>query len=273
MQVVLSIRTGENQNVWVWDVVRETLTRLTFEEGENSWPVWTPDGKRIVYRASSDGMHYDVNLKAADGSGKVEKLVSWPNLPGPFDWSKDGKTLLSWDLSLSPYLTNIAAMSTEGDHARKPLLEGKYYYDHPRMSRDGRWLAYASNESGQDEIYVRPYPEVNNGRWQVSTNGGFGPLWSPSGNELYYRNGEWVMAVPVETQPIFKPGKPKQLFRGTFFSAIVGQALLPMWDISPDGKRFLMMKEAGATGAGGGPPKINIVLNWTEELKQRVPVK
>jgi serine/threonine-protein kinase len=273
-QVALHIGTGTNQNVWVWDIVRETMTRLTFEEGENSWPIWTQDGKRIVYRSSSDGVHYDINIKAADGSGKVEKLVSWPNLPGPFDWSRDGKTLLSWDLAVSPFQTNIAIMPLEGDHARKPLLQGKYYYDHPRISPDGRWLAYASNESGQDEIYVRPYPEVNNGRWQVSINGGDGPLWSPDGRELYYRNGESVMAVPVETRPIFKPGKPKALFRGTYFSVIVGQAVLSQWDISPDGKRFLMMKEATSTGKPAeSPRKINIVLNWFEELKQRVPVK
>jgi Tol biopolymer transport system component len=273
-KVVLTIRTGGNEDVWIWDLVRETMSRLTFGEAEDSWPLWTPDGRRIVYRSDRGNRNFDLNMKTADGSGEVEKLVSWPNFPAPFCWSKDGKTLLSWDYTPSTVQTGISMLSLEGDHTRVPLLEGKFNYDHPQISPDGRWLAYASNESGQNEVYVRPFPDVNKGRWQISTKGGNGPLWSPDGRELFYRDGESVMAVSVETEPIFKPGKIKLLFRGAYFSARVGQAVLPMWDISPDGKRFLMMKDLAPTGsASGRPRRINIVLNWLEELKQRVPVK
>lgn len=252
------------------------MTRLTFDESNDFWPLWTPDGKRIVFTSTS-GTAFSICWKAADGSGAVEKLASWPNIPAPFEWSKDGKTLLSWDLVLAPLSSNIATMPMEGKRVRKPLLEGKFNYDHPRISPDGRWLVYSTDESGQNEVYVCPFPEVNKGRWQVSTKGGYGPLWSPDGREIFYRNGEAVMAVSVETEPVFNPGKPKELFQGAYFGGRVAEILLPNWDISPDGKRFLMMKppvSAGATAAAAGSrQKIIVVLNWFEELKQRVPVK
>ncbi len=273
-RVALTANIGGNPDVWIWDFARESLTRITFDEGEDNFPIWTPDGRWIVYRSSADGLHYDIKKKAADGSGQVEKIGSMPDLPGPFCWSRDGKALLSWDLTLSPYQTDITMMSVEGDHAIKPLLKEKYNEDHPRISPGGQWLAYASNESGRNEVYVRPFPEVNKGRWQISTGGGSGPLWSPDGRELFYRNAESVMAVPVETEPVFKAGKPMEIFRRSYYSASAGQAVLPMWDISSDGKRFLMMKEAGSAAAvAGGPRKINVVINWFEELKQLVPVK
>jgi serine/threonine-protein kinase len=129
-------------------------------------------------------------------------------------------------------------------------------------------MAYTSNESGRAEVYVRPFPEVNKDKWQVSTSGGNSPLWSRDGRELFYRSGDSAIAVAVQTEPTFKCGKPVPLFRGTY--------VFMYWDISPDGKRFLMMKETAATAKPAAPEtprKINIVLNWLEELKQRVPVK
>ncbi len=134
-------------------------------------------------------------------------------------------------------------------------------------------MAYVSNESsGQAQVYVCPFPDVDSGRWQVSTGGGNSPLWSRDGQKLFYRNGNAVMAVAVKTEPNFDiVGTPQSLFRGEYLSQpgrLVNVALQPyLWDVSPDGKRFLMMKEAGTTAS----TRINIVLNWTEELKQRVP--
>ena len=159
----------------------------------------------------------------------------------------------------------IDALQLEGDRKLKTLLREKYYQEEPTISPDGRWMAYISWESRKAEVYVRPFPEVNKGKWQVSTSGGSHPVWSPNGRELFYRYGDSLMAAAVETEPTFKPGKTEALFQGKYDSS---------WDISPDGKRFLMMKEPGATTtAAGGPQKINIILNWLEELKQRVPVK
>jgi eukaryotic-like serine/threonine-protein kinase len=167
---------------------------------------------------------------------------------------------------------NIGALSVEGDRKWTPLLQEKHSEGQPKVSPDGRWIAYNSTESGKDEIYVRPFPEVNKGRWQVSTGGGNTPLWSRDGRELFYRNGDSVLAVGVQTAPIFEAGKPQVLFEGKYvgLSFIDGHP----WDVSPDGKRFLMIKEPrSAPSSDSSPSKINVVLNWLEELKQRVPVQ
>jgi hypothetical protein len=122
-------------------------------------------------------------------------------------------------------------------------------------------------ESGQPQVYVRPFPELNKGRWQISANGGESPLWSPDGRELFYRNGDTVMVVPVKTEPVFSHEAAKILFRGTFVSSWPFDA----WDIHPDGKRFLMIEELAGQSTATVAPRINIVLNWFEELKERVP--
>jgi hypothetical protein len=133
-------------------------------------------------------------------------------------------------------------------------------------------MAYSSNESGRTEIYVRPFPDVDGGRWQVSTSGGTNPLWSRECRELFYRNGDAVMAVSVKTDPSFSPDTPRALFRGTYASP--NPVFGTPWDISPDSKRFLMIKEPAADNStAGAPHRINIVVNWLEELKERVPVK
>jgi eukaryotic-like serine/threonine-protein kinase len=273
-RVALTVNTGSKSDIWIWDLVREARTRLTFNEG-SEYPLWTLDGKRIVFSLSRGGMVLgDVYWKAADGTGEEEKLGTVPNRSlYPWSWSSDGKTLVLMDQTLrgeaaGSYLgSHIGALSIEGDRKWKPLLQEKLYEAHPQISPNGRWMAYVSNESGKGEVYVRPFPEVGKGKWQVSTGGGADPLWSPDGRELFYRTLDSVFAVDVQTEPTFKNGKPKPLFQGAYF-VDAGHT----WDLGPDGKRFLMMKVSEPTPAEA-PRKINIVVNWTEELKQRVPIK
>ena len=273
-RVALFIQSTPRTSIWIWDIVRETMTRLTFnEDADNSDPIWTLDGKRIVYTSSRESTFLgkgDIYSKAADGTGEAEKLASSPDRAlFPRSWSSDGKNLVVWEFTPSPMQFGIGIISMEGDPVRKPLLQEKYLQKDPLISPDGRWIAYASNESGKYEVYVRPFPEVNKGKWQVSTSGGNTPLWSPDSREIYYHIGDAAMAVPVETESAFKPGKPTVLFRNTT-SPTAGMDMTDFtyWDISPDGKRFLMVKEGAEA-----PRKINIVVNWFEELKQRVPVK
>ncbi len=272
-KVALTVGPSMNSGIWIWDLVRKILTRLTFDPTSNAFPLWTLDGKRIAY-LNVDMGGPKLCWKAADGTGKTEALGSVTNLIAiPASWSSDGKTLVQMEVTASHF--DIGAVSMEGDRARKPLLHEKYIEAEPQISPDGRWMAYTSNESGKFEVYVRPFPAVDSGgRWQVSTSGGDSSLWSRDGRELFYRNGDVVMAVPVKTSPSFSLETPKTLFNGTYVSSNInlrGLELNP-WDISPDGKRFLMMKEAGATASGAGDPRrINIVLNWLEELKGRVP--
>jgi len=264
---------GANTDIYIWDLVKKTLTRLTFDEGADFVSIWTPDGKRIVYSCRSGS---GVCWKPADGAGEAELLASVPDRTLlPWSFSSDGKTLVSVEVFGAAVGFDIGMMSMEGNHARKPLLQGKYVEVQPKISPDGRWIAYVSGESGQTGVYVRSFPDVNKGKWQVSESGGHSPLWSPDGRELFYLSLEnSAMAVAVETKPTFSYGTPKSLFR-SIYAGVSSSSGTP-WDIHPDGKRFLMIKPLASTGAaptGEGPPKINIVINWFEELKQRVPVK
>ena len=164
---------------------------------------------------------------------------------------------------------DIGTFSLEGDRKWQPLLKEKYNQVQPRLSPDGRWLAYVSDESGRYEVYIRPFPDVDKGRWQVSTSGGNSPLWSRDGKELFYRNGDAVMAVSVKIDPNLNLETPRVLFNGKYVSFDPQRDEVDTWDISPDGKRFIMIKDISEAG---GPRKINIVVNWFEELKRKVPV-
>ena len=281
-RVALTVHAGDSdkQDIWIWDLLRETMTRLTFNEG-SGYSLWAPDGKRIAFvKALERGgvLGGQVCWKAADGTGEEEKLGSAENRALlPWSWSSDGNTLALFEANLSTGGVNydVGMLSMKDKREWKPLLKEKYVEFQPEVSPNGKWMAYASDESGRLEIYVRPFPEVNTGRWQVSTSGGDTPLWSPDGRELFYLKDDSVMAVSVETGPAFKAGKPETLFRGTHVQLSTSDGR--PWDISPDGKRFLMIKPSAsttATPAAAAPrQKITIVLNWFEELKQRVPTK
>jgi serine/threonine protein kinase/Tol biopolymer transport system component len=268
-------------NIGIWDLVRKTMTRLTFDADFNDLPLWTPDGKRIAFLSQRE-QDYKVCWKASNGTGTEDPLGSVPSLGMffPSTWSGDGKNLVLTMLNPAERdtrLFDIGVISIEGDHKWRPLLQAKYNEAQPQISPDGRWMAYTSNESGQYEVYARPFPDVDKGKWQVSTSGGDSPLWSRDGRELLYRSGDAVMAVSVKTEPTLSLETPKILFRGTYVSSDLRSSYdLVTWDISPDGRRFLMMKPMQSTEKAPeaeAPRRINIVLNWFEELKQRVPVK
>jgi Tol biopolymer transport system component len=276
-RVALTIQTTGNQDIWVWDIPHKTPTKLTFDKGTDSSPIWTPDGKRIVFYSSTGGRLSGIYWKSADGIGEAEFLASKPDgAILPWSLSHDGKILAVVEFNLSSLGLDIGVLSMEGKREIKELLQEKYIELEPQISPDGRYMAYQSDESGKGEIYVRSFPDVNKGKWQVSSSGGNSPLWSPDGRELFYRSGDATMAVDVETQPTFKRGNPKTLFQGTYFSGTSGKMVTTPWDIHPNGKKFLMIKPAASTRAAsaeGATRKINIVLNWFEELKARVPTK
>jgi len=210
-KVAMVISIGfEKSDIWIWDIVRETMTRLTFNETSSS-PLWSLDSQRVAFY-SGPIPNTVIYWKAADGTGADEKLGSLPNRGLiPWSWSSDGKTLVTGEVTPGTS-SNIGAVSMEDDHEWRPVLEENYDEGQPEISPDGRWMAYSSNESGNYEIFVRPFPEVDKGRWQISTATGDSPLWSPDGRELFYRSGDAVMAVAVETEPVFKAGKPETLF-------------------------------------------------------------
>jgi eukaryotic-like serine/threonine-protein kinase len=231
-RVAVGIRQQGSQ-VWLYDLSRETLNRLTFEGNSNDNPVWTPDGKRIAFDTNKEG---PVNIfwQLADGSGGLERLTSSEYLQAPHSWSRDGQLLAF--IEGSPTTGVDIWVLRLSDRKTQPFLRTPFTEGGPRFSPDGHWLAYVSDESGRFEIYVQPYPGPG-GKWQISTEGGTEPVWNPNGRELFYRSGNKMMAVDVTTQPSFTVGKPRMLFMGEYVPTVTTP---PNYDVSPDGQRFLM---------------------------------
>jgi eukaryotic-like serine/threonine-protein kinase len=259
-RAAVAIDEQETQ-VWQYDLSRETLTRLTFEGNLGSNPVWTPDGRRIAFTSNKEG---PINLfwKLADGSGGLERLSTSEYINTPMSWSPDGQLLAFIEIHpTTGYDIWILRLS---DRKIEPFLRTPFNESAPRFSPDGHWLAYISDESGRYEIYVQPYPGPG-GKWQISTEGGAEPAWNPNGRELFYRNGDRMMAVDIVTKPGFAAGKPRVLFQGQYEPSPGSN---PNYDVSSDGQRFLMLKQVEQEQSA---TQINVVLNWFEELKRRVP--
>jgi Tol biopolymer transport system component len=264
--------TQGDRNVWVHDLTRGVTTRLTFE-GRNARAIWTPDGSRITYASAIAGSE-NLFSRPSDGSGTADRLASSELQQAPGAWTPDGKALVFMQGEpLAGY--DIWTLSVEGDQGPRPLLQtafSEYYAD---LSPDGRWLAYASNQSGRIEVYVQPYP-VPGARQQISVDGGTAPAWSRDSRELFYMTAPSVggqaaltkmMVVPVQLKPTFTAGSARVLFEGRYGVT----ANVRGYDISPDGRRFLMVqqKERPATRLAD----MIIVQNWVEELKQKVRPK
>ena len=236
--VTVNLDGAKSREIRIWDLIRKTMTRFADNGGS---PVWTPDGKRIVFASSRDGK-FVLLWKAVDGSEEVEQLVSARDrLFTPFCWSGDGKSLVVYEAPLNiEATTDIGIISVEGNHNHSLLLHDRHYNSQPRISPDGHWIAYTSDESGRNEVFVRPYPQLSKGKWQITTGGADAPLWSPDGRELFFRSGGAVMMVPVISGPAFRFDKQRTLFRGNYF--VISGHNYQTFEISPDGKRFLMMK-------------------------------
>ena len=250
--------------VWLADLTRDTLTRFTFEGPTNESPNWTPDGKRIIFTSSKEGSR-NLFWQLADGSGGLERLTTSEQLNIATSLSPDGQ-LLAFHESNAGSPRNISVLRLS-DRKAQPFLGTPFNEGGGMFSPDGRWLAYVSDESGRPEIYVQPYPGPG-GKWQVSTEGGTEPAWNRNGRELFYRSGDKMMTVETNTQPGFTIGKPRMLFEGQYL-ATPFPLLGSDFDVAADGQRFLMVKEIERAQSSA---QINVVLNWLEELKRRVPV-
>jgi serine/threonine-protein kinase len=261
-RVLVEVFDGKATHLWVVSIDTGVSTQVTFAGAENVFPAWTQEGKSIIFRSLMDGKR-SIFRKPVNGSGEAERLgVAGETVPT--DVSPAGTLVYSlgdqtaeraiWTLSLSD---------------RKPMeILATPAQEHQAMfSPDGHWLAYGSNASGQQEIYVRPYPIVQGTERRVSEGGGAGPVWAPDGSALYYRGATSLMVAPTPLGPGFVPGRSRALFSTERFR-FSGNAAA--FDIHPDGKRFIMVT------LGDRPPplpdQINVVLNWFEELKRRAPV-
>ena len=260
-RVAVGIADQESQ-VWMYELSREALTRLTFEGTVNGNPEWTPDGKRIAFYSNKEGTQ-NLFWQLADGSGGLERLTTSDHTQASMSVSPDGQLLTFLDVG--PATGFDIWVLRLSDHKAQPFLRTRFNESAPRFSPDGHWLAYFSDESGRYEIYVQPYPGPG-GKWQISTEGGTEPVWNRNGRELFYRSGNKMMGVEIATQPSFTAGKPKVLFEGPYLPTPL---TYPNYDVSPDGQRFLMLKPVEQ--AQTALTQINVVMNWFEELKQKVP--
>ena len=270
MRVAVSVG-GENGDIWIWDFERETTTRLTFDPAAESHPIWTPDGQWIVFRSNRDGRARNLYWKKADGTGEVERLTKGSNDHRPNSVSPDGKRIVFSDTS-APGGSDLHVLSLEGERRSEPLVVAERLQEGGAISPNGRWLAYASNETGNPEIYVRPFPNVNDGRWMISSNGGHHPRWGPDGPELFYTEPTTnrLLAVKVERDSTFRVTRPQPILPDLDPVRIGVTAIRSRtYDVAPDGQRFLRLRLAAQSDAAA--PHLIVVINWVEELKRMVP--
>jgi len=267
-RLLVNLRDQE-QDIWIWDFARSALTRLTFDPGQDRFPVWSADGQRVVYssQTAQQGPRNTTALsQAADGTGSIEELAGSDGQIFPTSFLPDGTGFLGFDDTHGN--DDLILVTLDGEETVTWLLTTTFAERSPEASPDGRWFAYESDESGTSEVYVRPFPDINDGRWQISTDGGSEPLWSRDGRELFYRAGNAVMAVSIETEPRFAVSSPSVVFEGPYLAGVgVGGRA---YDIAADGDRFLMIKPVDDSTAA---PQFIIVENWFEELKRLVPTE
>ncbi len=261
----------EQRDVWLWDLRRTTLTRLTTKPGVDVVQVWTHDSRRLIFTSERAGVR-NIYWQAADGAGDAEQLTESPKTQYPTGVTRDGRWLIFTEES--PTTSNdVMALELNASRRVTPLVQSPFDEQNGTVSPDGRWLAYEASESGRFEIYVRPFPDVNSARWTVSTAGGTRPIWVQRGQELelvYVSPTGALMGVHVPRGPAWSATTPAQAVKEGYFTNLNwwGRS----YDVSPDGQRFLMIKQGGVDGTAA-PPSIIVVQNWVEELKRLVPAK
>ena len=252
-QIAVTVDPRPSQ-IWIYDVSRRSGFPLA-TQGHNLTPVWSRDGARVFYTARRD-----IYSRSADGATPEQRFFEMEHPQYPQGWTRDGVLVFAHDDPVNR--NDVWILSRSGD--RHPLLTSPAHEPHPRLSSDDRWITYASDESGSNEVHVRPFPNVNDGKWVVSTSGGVAPVWSPDGRELFYINGTTMMSVAVDGRGgAFRFAAPTALFSGPFETGS------PNFDISPDGQYFLMVE----ADPDAKPTQINVILNWSRELQRPIATK
>jgi Tol biopolymer transport system component/predicted Ser/Thr protein kinase len=249
---------GKGRNIWLYDVARGLRTRFTFDPADQLTSIWSPDGSRIVFNSRRKGS-LDLYQKAASGAGSEEMLLEDNLDKFPTSWSPDGRFILYVSVGASRS-NDLFVLPLTGDRKPFPILQTQFSEPEGRISPDGRWVVYCSNESGRNEIYVAPFPGPG-GKWQISTAGGYFPRWRHDGTEIFYLapDNKLMAAVVNGKGAGFEVGAVKPLFATRIVFAAGYQ-----YDVSADGQRFLI--DAAPEQAASTP--ITIVLNWTAGLKK-----
>jgi serine/threonine-protein kinase len=265
-RVALDIRDQDN-DIYVWQLANQTLMRLTFQSGVDGLPVWTPDGRKVVYYSISGGNNLFWQL--ADGSGAAERLTNSPNSQAPLGFSPDGTRLLLRERGGTT--GDDIKMLTMDTRQTTPLIQTSFNENNGQVSPDGKWVAYESNDGVVSQIYVCPFPDVSKGRWQVSSAGGSRPIWSKKGTELFYETDTAIMAVPVQTSGGFTFGGAAKLFD---LRPVPGLLSGRHYDATADGQRFIVIKDPPPNPSNpSAASALTVVLHWSAELERKVNAK
>jgi serine/threonine-protein kinase len=260
-RLAIEIETDGNPDVWVLDLERDVPTRLTFHEGYDGSPVWSPDGEFIAFASERGEGTQNIYRKSADGSGDVELLAEADRVIAPWSWSPDGERIAVMVQNPETNL-DLALLSVE-DGTIEPFLTTQFIEYGTAISPDGKWIAYGNNESGNWEIYVRP-ADGSRGKWQISSGGGTYPVWSDDGSEIFVARADGaIQSVAVDTSGgSFRVSRPRELFTGPFADLTSDNC---MYDVAPDGERFVMF-QGEIDESSTGHEHIRVISNWFAEL-------
>jgi eukaryotic-like serine/threonine-protein kinase len=246
-------------NVKIYDFARRSWTLLTSHPAQDGRPLWTPDGLRVAFRSYREGTS-QLFWQSADGTGLADRLTDGVNSDRtPWSFSPDGKELVFSEFSEPSYDLQVLKLA---GHSMRTLPRTRFFKGSPAISPNGQWVAYRSDETGRDEVYVRPFADWDKKRMQISTSGGRAPVWAADGRELFFLNGKAMMVV--QTSDDFVSATPKVLFERGY---VQGSGGARNYDVAPDG-RFLMIKEVGRTAEPPARDKLVVVLNWADEVRQ-----
>jgi serine/threonine-protein kinase len=254
-------------DIWLLDLSRSRLIPLTSDPGLENYPVWAPDGRRLFFSSERDGAR---NLYVRDDTGAITQLTESASAQYPTSVSPDGRRLVFTEIAPATAAGDVLQLALDGTRAVTPLVQTPFHERNGEVSPDGRWLAYDANDLGRFEVYVRPFPDVTAGLWKVSTEGGTRPLWGRNGPELFYLTEAGALmrvGVPSGAAWPMTPAATK-LFEGQYGAAAYHNGRT--YDVSPDGRRFLMIKRGDAEGRNAAPVSMTVVVGWLEELKRRV---